>query len=383
MKSYANHSTNILQAPLNSIVSWGGEEKYICLENTVGQRWFFPYKNINAHMSLFQPSSYKGHIVSFILPYIRNNKFLLSLINGYVINLSFNRVFIETVENTFKKKDITYSIFCGSPGKHKKPTILLMSNNHHIGYCKISDNKDVITLFKEEKKTLDYLKLKGVKNIPNIIHCKPLEYSDQTWMLLQTTEREKRVKIAQPTDNRVFEFLEQFVSCTKVKLKYEQTDFYAAIQNLKDSLQLLNDSQKEKEIRDAIKLVENKLKSNESYYSAYHGDLTPWNSFIVNNHLFAFDFEYFKKTYPTYLDFFHYFTQDQIYNKLSDAKKIILNYNKIKHKLQHIQNADFLYTCYLLSTIEFYLNRDKGYANDRIKEIFNIWVQLLKHFSYE
>lgn len=58
-------------------------------------------------------------------------------------------------------------------------------------------------------------------------------------------------------------------------------------------------------LRDGIKAVKANQDSFE-YFCASHGDLTPWNSFIVQDKFFAFDLEYFKCSYTPFHDLFHF-----------------------------------------------------------------------------
>lgn len=367
-----------MESPLNSIVRQGEGERYIRLENTVGQSWYFPYRNTQAYMSLYQPSSLKGTIIAFILPYIKRLKWMLRFVNASIVRLQFDVRFIKTVEKAFDRYGISVAVFSGSPGKHQKPTLLLLSDNCFVGYCKISDNTDVIELFKEEKRTLDYLSSVGVANIPSAVYCAPWSEGESSWILLQTTERERNVNVALPEDESVTCFVRHMSECTKVKLDYEDTEFACAMDNLRRLTPLLQEPIKEDFILKNIDSVETELKRQSCYYAAYHGDLTPWNSFVVKGHLFAFDFEYFKRTYPLYADYFHFFTQSLIYDNYANANQIMAEYQKLKNSvLSWVENPDFLYKCYILAIMEFYLNRDKGLLNKRIVDIFNIWFELL------
>ena len=366
---------------LNKILTIGKGTPYICLENTVGQKWYFPFRRMRAYMSLFQPSSLRGNIVALVLPYLKFFTFLLHYINASAVRLQFDDVFVGIVENTFGKKDISFSIFCGSPGKHQKPTIMILSGKQYLGYCKITDNPEIIHLFREEQRSLDFLKSNGVEHIPSIIFCAPLLKSQNVWIQLQTTERKHKVELVAFSDIRVIEFVRQMMANTKVLIEYEDSDFSKAKDNLKHLLSLLNKGWIPF-IREKIEEVERRLKSKSHPYSAYHGDFTPWNSFAVEDHLFVFDFEYFKKTYPLYADFFHYFTQDQIYDKYADAKQIVDEYYQLKQTiLCDVPNCDFLYMCYILGIMEFYLNRDRGFLNNRMESIFCIWNEILIRIS--
>ena len=59
------------QSVLDAICKKGQGEKYVELQNSVGQRWYIPLRNSSVHLSLFQPSSIQGKIVAY---YTRKNR---------------------------------------------------------------------------------------------------------------------------------------------------------------------------------------------------------------------------------------------------------------------------------------------------------------------
>ncbi len=363
---------------INYIVKFGTGDKYIKLSNIVGQCWYFPYSHTRNYMSLFQPSSLKGAIVALILPYIKFCSWILPFVRAEIVRLKVDDDFISILEKSFNCQDIACSFFCGSPGKHQKPTLLVASKHRCVGYCKISDRAEVIDIFKKEKKTLDSLQVMGVRNIPNVNYCAQWDKNPSMWIFVQSTQRNDRVKVARIEDREVWDFVSEMYEKTKIETLLEETDFGKALNNLESLLPLLADGELIDVVRKNIVEVQKELAGERCAYTASHGDLTPWNSFIVDNHLYAFDFEYFKATYPPFVDYFHFFTQSLIYDYYATADKIWSKYQELKHSVfNKIDNCDFLYKCYLLTIIEFYLNRDNGILNSRLEESFKIWIELL------
>lgn len=130
-------------------------------------------------------------------------------------------------------------------------------------------------------------------------------------------------------------------------------------------------------IEKGIEVIENnKIHFNQFYAS--HGDLTAWNSFIVDDHLFAFDLEYFKQSYPLLCDYFHFFTQDLLYNGYADTTQIWDKYMNVKERFMEVYHLDLYYLAYLLVIVDFYLNRDKGILNERLESCFTIWTELIE-----
>jgi hypothetical protein len=374
-ESVKNMSVNIMNN-LEKIVSFNRGQCFWHIRNTVGQEWFFPIRNICLFLSLFQPSSIKGKVVVLLFPFLKYVPFLRSKLNTESIRLDLKKEIKDSICSVFQVQDFEYAIFCGSPGRHQKLTLMIAADNRCLGYCKISGNKDVIMIFKQEEQNLNYLKSKYVRNIPVALYCGKLK--NDTYLFAQTTDRTTQACIADYKNREVIEFIENMKMATVKNMKYEDTDYYETIRQLKELSPLFISKEEHSIFYKTIKNIEDKLSRTNYEYSAYHGDLTPWNSFIIKRQLFAFDFEYFKKTYPIYMDYFHFFTQSCIYNKFWDERQTATEYFRIKKSvLANLSNADFTYCCYLLSIMAFYLIRDNGFLNKRIRDCFDIWIGLL------
>lgn len=352
-----------------------GEQRFLFFKNTVGQEWLFPVKNISKFLSLYFPSTLKGKVVRFLLPFCVAFPFLQKIFGVHIEKFSLAKELSECIKKAFNIDSFEFAIFGGSPGRHQKFTLMILKNNKCLGYCKVSDNNEVYDIFNREAKNLQFLKDKGVEHIPSVLFCGELK--NDLYCFIQTTERNlKKECSAKIVDGVIFEYLDEVFNLTKEKIEYKETDFYYALQRLKIKLDLFG--QNKNLVYSVIKSVELYLAKNDVEYCFYHGDFTPWNSFIVKNHLFVFDFEYAQQTSIKYLDFFHFFTQSCIYEGM-DKSLIYEKYEKEKKwLLKKISNADFTYMCYLLVIMEFYLTRDNGYLNDKIRSCFEIWIFLLE-----
>lgn len=363
------------EQPLWNICKNGIGAKYVELNNTVGQRWYFPFKNSKIFLSLFQPSSVKGKIIERAFSLIKILSSVLHIGNPKIVKLSFLPSFQNIIDDIFKQKNCKFGVFCGSPGKHQKPTIIIVNGNRILGYCKLTDNETIFELFKEESENLTYLHNRGVENVPCSLFCGWLEDCN-SYAFVQSTKRTDNVKTANRLSPELFKFISDFNSKTEVPIEFEKSEFFRSIIRLRHNLHLLNNPELEKIYLVGIDRV---LRDKALYdkFCAYHGDLTPWNSFIVDGEFFAFDLEYFKNSYPLLCDYFHFFTQDLIYNNYANADIIYKHYTLLKNKFSHVKNIDLLYLAYLLVVTDFYLYRDKGVLNARIGECFIIWSELI------
>lgn len=375
---------NIDISLLCQICEIGEGIKYVELNNTVGQRWYIPLRNSNMHLSLFQPSSVKGKIVVSAFNIIKYIPLILHRINAKRIKLRFVPEFQAFVDNLFGCKNCTFGIFCGSPGFHQKPTLLIANSDKILGYCKLTDNPLVKKMFVKEKNNLDYLYSKGIHNVPKSLFCGTLDFCHNIDVFIQTTQRSSRIKIAKPTSKELIDFIKEWTIKTSKEILFEKSDFAKVLERLVTELKLIDNVEIQKIYSQAITyLIHNR--SVILNYCAYHGDLTPWNSFITEGHFYAFDLEYFGQSYTPWCDYFHFYTQDMLYNNANaDAKQIYHQYVKLRsNELSILNTPDFLYLAYLLVIADFYLNRDNGILNERIEQCFNVWSELITYLLYD
>ena len=347
---------------------------FLCLKNSVGQEWLFPVKNTYRFLSLYFPSSIKGKIVRFLLPLCAFLPFLRKICRIEKEKFCLPKELDSCIKKVFNLDSYEFAVFGGSPCAHQKMTLMIMKDNRYLGYCKLSDNKEMFEIFRHESEVLNLLKNKGVDSIPSVLFCDELK--NGLFVFVQTTERAGLVRKAMFGDKEVFSFLNEVKSLTSQKMDYLETDFCKTLKLLKSNVCLLGD--KKDDVLRVIDRVEEYLVKNKYEYCVYHGDFTPWNSFIVNDRLFVFDFEYSQKSYPIFLDFFHFFTQTHIYDNYMSKEDIWNEYVKRRDEMkEYILNVDFYYSCYLLGIMSFYLFRDNGFLNERLRQCFETWLFLL------
>lgn len=366
---------------INTIFEFTSGMLFWEIHNTVGQKWIFPQRHAKRFLSLFQPSSTRGKIVAVVLPYLRFIPFLASRINARAVKATLNPAIKDAICKSFDITDFEYGVFYGSPGKHQKITLMINQGMNCLGYCKITNNLEVFSIFRNEASDLSYLKSKGIQSVPDILLVGEIDELPGFYLLVQTTKRNGVVRTVAIDDVRVFDFVLQMHELTQKRMSYAESDFAQSVNVLKNNIRLFK-ADAQQEILHAVVEVEKKLVEPCSY-SASHGDFTPWNSYIINEKLFVFDFEYFQKYTIPYIDYFHFFTQSCIYNEYMEADAIWEKYMTNREMIQNrIDNADFCYTCYLLSIMAFYLKRDDGFLNERVESCFNTWIELLKKTVY-
>lgn len=366
---------------IKDIIEFYGNIQYVIIPNSDNKVWIMPCKNMNMAMNLYQPSSIKGKLLKLLLPYSYKLKLVRKFVGIKLVNISIEDVFINKIESILGFRDLEYSFFLGTPSIHQKATIQIYKNNKILGYCKVSNNKEIINLFNKEKDILNYLHDKGVNSIPNCLFSGKL--TNTVNVFVQSTVKSCKSKVIHEINKKHIDFLKELEEKTKVYCTYEESDFKQSIERLKLNINIFKDNLEQEVILNAIKIVENVM-GNNTEFSVYHNDFTPWNMFFEKDNLFVFDFEYAKKTYPSLIDIFHFFTQTAIFVRKEDASVIYMNFKKqfINGELKDLfSNPSKYYMCYLIDIISLYVSRDKGQFSEDVEHNMKIWIELLNNLN--
>lgn len=357
----------------------GGEE-YVVLRNTVGHCWHFPRRSIRRYLSLFQPSSLVGTAVAVALPWLARSRRALRLVKADVSRETCDAGLCDVLRSAFGLREVRVAMFCGTPGRHRKPTLLVWGDGRIAGYCKATASAEVAELFRREAATLSLLRERGVEHVPGAVFCGPWPGRPGLWLFCQTTERAGRVGI--PTIADAAPFVRDMTSRTLVTAPLADTDFGAALTALEGDLALLGNAGQEAVARRAIAVTRRELGDAPAPWAASHGDLTPWNAFTVCGRFFAFDFEYARRTMPPHIDIFHFLTQQLTYDASASATAIWREYQRLRiTTLAFVTEPDRTFRRYLLAVMAFYLGRDHGVLNERLGQQFAIWTELLRQLE--
>lgn len=352
---------------------------FYSFSNANGKQWLMPAHNMRTAMNLYQPSGVKGKLMKALFPYLHRTSVVNRVVHAERKNYILHKVLEDLLCKLFETNKMEFSIFCGTPCVHQKITMQISKGKRIFGYCKFSDNEEIINIFQKEKETLNYLWQQGVKTVPKCLYCGNTE--NNIGLFVQTTTKSIHSITDHEWNTREEDFLKELYDKTKQKLPFKQTDFYQDIRFLDEHTIWFTDIYRT-EIQKGISKVMSYFSNNEVKYSFYHGDFTPWNMYIEKGKLFVFDLEYAKYSYPPYLDYFHFFTQTSIFEKHLNADEIWNLYQKEKNKITHLfQDTDFAYLSYLLSIITHYTRRENSSFTGDVLQCIKLWGNLIRHIN--
>ena len=362
---------------LDNILDFTGGGKFYRFGNADGKRWIVPARGMHTALNLYQPSGIKGKVVKALLPYLHWMAPVRKVIKAQTINCRLNNELHKLFCETFGVEDIEFAIFEGTPCVHQKITMQLSNNGRILGYCKLSDSNNIKALFEKENAMLEWLAKRGVKDIPQALHCGTL--ATGTHIFVQSTAKSASSSIPHEWGTLQQQFIDKLHSCTKQRIKFEESDFYRSITALGEHLHWLPGNIDSTIIEQGIAFVREQYEGRDVEFSAYHGDFTPWNMFVEKGRLFVFDFEYAAKSYPPGLDRYHHFTQTAIFEKHWSADDFA-SYMQTQEAAWIDKNR---YLQYLLDVVSHYTMREGGKVAGKAATPFALWGALMMELIIE
>ena len=351
---------------LHKIIT-NGNNRFYRFSNADGKAWAIPVKNMRVAFGLYQPSGIKGKVVKALLPLLHHISAVRKAVKADTLHCSLKKELNDLLYKLFGVQEIEFAIFEGTPCVHQKITMQLSSGNKILGYCKASDNSDILALFEKEYHTLQHLAGKGVTGIPTALYCGTL--SNGVHVFVQNTIKSAQSKVPHNWGALHEKFLASLHEKTKQALLFEESDYYHIIHALREHIDWLPANTDKQAVARAIDEITAKHIGKKVEYSACHSDFTPWNMFVEKGELFVFDFEYASLTCPPGLDAVHFAMQTAVFEKH-------LRKEEIASMLLHKFDRDAI-IMYLLDIISRFTLREKGPVNGDT-HLFAIWGYLLK-----
>lgn len=340
--------------------------------------WLVPFSSVRKGLELYQPSSKKGHILKKYLSVFKFLPFLIEKLGIHFVHIRIDVDFAQSINELFDKEGIYYSIFLGTPGRDNKPTIQLYTSKEILGYCKYSANSRICDAFRREAEFLEYLHQKGVRVVPKVLLLEEID-AGQT-VFIQSTGKRFGASTQHEITHQQIKFLLDISEKTQQKCEFAETDYYKSLCDFKKNHRKFPFTYDKESVENIIQMIECEMKKVKEYFF-YHGDFTPWNTYLAENDtLEAFDFEYAKYTYPKLLDIFHFFTQVKLYENGENAEEIWKDFMElfVRGKLSTLfENVYFSYMLYLVDITNLYLERDYGAFSEETTELLKIRYELM------
>lgn len=361
---------------LDRILQFGPGGRFCRFANEDGKTWIMPRRNMRTAMNLYQPSGPKGKLVKWGLPWLSWSGLVKRVIHAGNLSCILRPDLTDMLVSVLGVEDFEFSVFGGTPCTHQKVTVQLSAGDRILAYCKLSDNAEVVDLFRREAETLSELNRLGMGDcVPRALFCGALE--DGVGVFVQSTAKTGNSRVLHRWSSLQEDFLNRLQRVTCRRLRFEESDFCRAITDLREHLDWLPEWADREPVSRCIEYVLSRYAGQTVAFGACHGDFTPWNMFVEKGRLFVFDFEYLRFSCPAGLDRCHFFTQTAIFERHWQAEEIISFLRS-----PETDRADReLYLCYLLDIVSRFTLRERGHVSGDVDRSFRVWLDLLDELN--
>ena len=347
------------------------------ITNADGKEWIMPSRNMVVGMQLYQPTAWKGKALKRYFPLLNGMDcfgLLRKALHIEGCERPLSDALLVKLQELFGSKDIEFSVFNGTPCAHQKVTIQVYQGCKILGYCKVTENPELIAIFQREEAYLNWLNDCGMTGVPQCLCCQQIE--DGRWIFVQTTTKTIHSAMHMELGSLELGFLSKLADKTCVSIPFEQTDMFGWMKRL-DELECCGNTT----VKNAQKLVmEFYCMKSENTFSAYHSDFTPWNMFVEGEEIFVFDWEYAGRTYIPHLDIVHHIVQSSIFAHRLSANYLYDRLFRENRALleQYFENPKMAVLVYLIDILAKYEDRDRNNQTNDTLMLRTLRIQLIK-----
>lgn len=354
-------------------------EKYYVIDNGY-KIWIIPDENMESGYGIYQISSFKGKLVRYVLPKLKEIKFIRRLAKSRVEYLGIKDE-VKSVIDKYCDKNYKCSVYYGNldAEQNYKATIQVYEKERTLLYIKITNNPIVKKTIEKEFVNIKKLEELGVRGLPKVIAVENIG----EWCYFIQKPQKSDGKNTFIIEKSHWDFLEELYIKTRGVAQYDDSEISYYLDYLQYQFEH-NDTIKEyKVIGEALDIVKEWLNEEGREYSFSHGDFTPWNVYCDKGILYPFDFEYsMTKTIP-FIDYFHFICQTDIIVNNMNVNMTLKKYEKDKKILdKYIREPEKAFVGYLLYIISFYVIRKKGKVVTENKQ-FQYRIKLLENLLYK
>lgn len=336
-----------------------GLKSNMLIQNADGKMWAIPTNCHRVSVEIYQPSSKRGKMLKYGLPFISRISRFLRIVGINIVQFKLIEPIDKLIKTFFHCCQYDISIFFGTPCIHQKVTLQISSGHTILGYLKLTDEPAIAQLFDRESLYLDRWKNINSMQLPKCLFVGQIP-NTSLWGFLQTTKKTLHSTIPHHLNSDIVKIVKSFCRETINEYQFENTDFKKDLLVIEQNLSKFPFPYHEI-LYKGICLIQEKFQGKQVTFSGYHGDFTPWNCFWQSGALFVFDFEYARSNYPPLLDVYHFFFQTCFFEAKMNAQQILDRYT-VCRLFRDFKDPNFLFICYLVNITGFYVLRDHGTA---------------------
>jgi hypothetical protein len=298
----------------------------------------------------------------------------------------------EHLSKVFGVERVLTAISMGTPGRHQKPVIQVMTPDGRIlGYVKVGWNQATIPLVQRDEAKLRELAAVRFSTAmtPRVLHA---GWWNGCYLLFELPPMEKWTRAPRHPAARHLTFLLELHQ-TGPGPRGERVERW--VRRIGERLKDLREQgmlYQAHGIEWALETCLGRAAGWELPLGPRHGDFTPWNTARVGDRLFVFDWEYSEEDSLPGWDLFHFLVQTSVLVRNRPAHSVyasIVQDERYRSLIRAhldalrvpVEAHEVLFALYAADVSSWYLCRDRHDSQDKGPALRKAWESILFLFS--
>lgn len=216
---------------------------------------------------------------------------------------------------------LAFAYFTGTDSPHRKVAVQIMNRKGKLkGFAKLTRNPQVRKLLAHEAETLARVHTLGLQTVyvPKVLFHG--EHGDRALLVTDTLKSSRTRSSTQLTQTHLA-FVQELEQKTANSHQVSASELAANFRTRFSRIYSRLDQAWSQRLDDSIGSLE---ALNELHFSSglSHGDFTPWNTFLSNERLYVFDWEYAEHARPPSNDIIHFILNQPRVRRQPTSEKI-------------------------------------------------------------
>jgi hypothetical protein len=245
---------------------------------------------------------------------------------------------------------LAFAYFTGTDSPHRKVAVQIMDGKGGLkGFAKLTGNPQVRALLAHEAETLKCVRKLGLQtaHVPKVLFYG--EQGDRALLVTDTLKTSRTRSTTQFTQSHLA-FIQELVQKTVNPYQVSASELAANFRARFGRIYPRLDQAWSQRLDDSICSLE-VLNELQFPSGLSHGDFTPWNTFLSNERLYVFDWEYAEHARPPSNDIIHFILNQPRVRRQPTSEKIEAVTTCLLQRWTGIQKQDIpaLLKIYLLT----------------------------------
>jgi thymidylate kinase len=232
---------------------------------------------------------------------------------------------LDYLKTVLRREDLTIGISVGTPGRHRKPVLLVLGGDgRSLAYVKIGSSDDSSALVQREAEALQFLADHPCRSFstPTVLHS---GWWNGRYLVAQSAPKQDMKPVAADLRFRCLDIPTELAALHTRWMSLKEIGFW---EDILQRIHKIPNRYYRETLERAVRKAEARLRAERLPLHLSHGDFAPWNTRNGGEKFYVFDWEHSRETGLPAQDLFHFHFQEMRCVERRDIEKIYVAFSR-------------------------------------------------------